>query len=198
MSKPAARSPASRGRRGLHHDRAHLGPLRPMAGPARRRQRLQVGREPRLAGPRARDRAPHPGLRQVGAPGRYLQSVRVHLRSRPGRLCLPRRQTVEAATENLPEPSSACRRGRHDAATAPASISAKWPVLPRPWEDPSRCSAALVPRDQLPSHEEASVAKPLINVLAHRAEPDDPAAPFAGSRDGCSGVMQMASHCLQN
>ena len=61
------RHPAGRGRRGPHHDRAHAGSLRPLAGAARRRQRLRLGREPRLAGPRARDRAAHPRLRQVAS-----------------------------------------------------------------------------------------------------------------------------------
>lgn len=52
--------PAGRGRGSAHHDRTHTGPVRPLAGAPRRRQCPWLGREPRLAGPRARDRAPHP------------------------------------------------------------------------------------------------------------------------------------------
>ena len=56
------------------------GSLRPLAGAAGRRQRLWLGRDARLAGPRARDRAAHPGLRQVRAPRRHLRTSRLHLR----------------------------------------------------------------------------------------------------------------------
>ena len=67
------RHPPGRGRRGPHDDRAHPGALRPLARAAGRRQRLWLGRDPRLAGARARDRAAHPGLRQVRAQRRHLQ-----------------------------------------------------------------------------------------------------------------------------
>ncbi len=56
--------------------RAHAGPLWPLAGTARRRQRLRVGRQSRLACPRPWDRAAHPGLRQVRAEGRHLRTGR--------------------------------------------------------------------------------------------------------------------------
>ena len=71
--------PPGRGRCGTHHDRAHAGSLRPLAGAARRRQRLRLGRDARLARPRARDRAAHPRLRQVRAPRRHLRARRLHL-----------------------------------------------------------------------------------------------------------------------
>ena len=43
------RHPPSRGDRGQAHDRADDGPLRPLSGPARRRQRLWLGRDAPLA-----------------------------------------------------------------------------------------------------------------------------------------------------
>ena len=51
----------------------------------------------RLAGPRARDRAAHPGLRQVRAPRRHLRPGRLHLRSQARSLHLPRRQGAAAS-----------------------------------------------------------------------------------------------------
>jgi HAE1 family hydrophobic/amphiphilic exporter-1 len=45
-----------------------------VAGAARGRQRLWLGREPCLARPRAWDRAAHPGLRQIRAQGRHLRA----------------------------------------------------------------------------------------------------------------------------
>ena len=64
--------PSGRGRRRTHHDRADQGPLRPQARAARRRQRLWLGRDARLAGQGARDRAAYPGVRQVRPHGRHL------------------------------------------------------------------------------------------------------------------------------
>ena len=57
------RHSAGRGRLRPHHDRTNAGSVRALAGTARRRQCLWLGREPRLAGARARDRAAHPCLR---------------------------------------------------------------------------------------------------------------------------------------
>ena len=42
-------------------------------------RRLRLGRESRLAGARARDRAAYPGVRQIAAQRRHLQPVRLHL-----------------------------------------------------------------------------------------------------------------------
>jgi len=74
------RHPAGRGRIGPDHARPNAGALRPVAGQACRRQRLGLGREPRLAGASAWDRAAYPGLRQIPAQRRHLQPLRLQLR----------------------------------------------------------------------------------------------------------------------
>ena len=79
------------------------GPLWPLAGTARRRQRLRVGRQSRLACPRPRDRAAHPGLRQVRAEGRHLRTGRLHLRPSPRSLYLPGWEGTATAPEDLPD-----------------------------------------------------------------------------------------------
>ena len=107
------RDPPSRGRRRTHHDRAHPGPLRPVARAAGGRQRLWLGREPSLAGSRAGDRAAHPCHRQIPAAGRHVRTSRLRLRPHGRRLHLPRRQSAPAAAEDLRK--AAGRRGRHGA-----------------------------------------------------------------------------------
>ena len=66
------RDPAGRGDGGQAHDRAPVGPLRPLPGAAGWRQRRQFGRDVGPARPRAGDRAAHPGVRREPAQGRYL------------------------------------------------------------------------------------------------------------------------------
>ena len=100
------------------------GALRPLAGAARRRQRLWLGRDARLAGPRARDRAAHPGLRQVRAQRRHLRARRLHLRPGARSLHLSRRQGAPAVPAD-PSPSRAtASTTRASCATAPASTTA--------------------------------------------------------------------------
>ena len=76
-------------------------PLRPLARAAGRRHRLWLGRDAGLAGPRARDRAAHPGVRQVRAHRRDLLARRLHLRPRGRRLHLPWRQALTRTDRTL-------------------------------------------------------------------------------------------------
>jgi transposase len=68
-----ARAPG-RGDRVQAHDRTGAGPVRRLARAAGRRHRLRLGGDARLAGPRARHPAAHPGVRQVRPPRRHLRT----------------------------------------------------------------------------------------------------------------------------
>ena len=70
-----ARHPPGRGRRRAHHDRPHDGPLRPLPRAADRRQRLRLRADAGLARRGARDRAAHPGRRQVRPAARGASSA---------------------------------------------------------------------------------------------------------------------------
>ena len=127
-SSSTSRRPRRSGRPrtgGARHDRAHAGPLRPLPGTPGRRHRLRLGRDARLAGRRAGDRAAHPGDRQVAPRRRNVSAARTSSTT-------ARRQPIAARPESelrqyrraVPHRAQRRRRGRHRCATAPARSTA--------------------------------------------------------------------------
>ena len=121
------------------------GSLRPLARAARRRQRLWLGRDARLAGPRARDRAAHPGVRQVRAHATapssradftydherdaYICPAGKELRQRQKIYRTPRPLVDDERHDALPRQQARLRRLRAEAALLPEHAGPQDPAL---------------------------------------------------------------------